>query len=350
MIAADTIERRINMAQRINQAFVDQFNQLFTEELALKYRQLHEDNCHHWDFTFLPWHRKFVTQFWADLGLPRTYAVLTEETDRQFYASLTKSVFFSASGYQFVDDHNKLNSFTNDDLAQVRFDIAEGMACKSFALDLDFEGANRLGGLYNLSFSSQIEQFHDIIHGETGASMRNVRTAGGDQCFFIHHTFVDLIFETWLNDNPEQGVPIPREHYDSSPDLQQDYDSYEELESLFTDRYFSEEDYRLVRRIVAPLTRFAVVFDRIEHTEGYRRVVMFNNGRELGRFAVLTGRIEICLACARRQAHTGQFLIQSLVPVTEIIWNIDNQWFTDLQSATQKFSEIGMSAPKVVSF
>ncbi|MEM6900476.1 MAG: tyrosinase family protein [Pseudomonadota bacterium] len=338
------------MSQRINQDFIDQFNQKFTETIALKYRRIHADNCHHWDYTFLPWHRKFVTQFWTELDLPRTYAVLTEDADRQLYASLVKSVLPAGNGFQFVDDRNKLNSFTTDDLAQMKVNIAEGMACKSFALDLDLEGSNRFGGLYNLSFSSQIQEFHDIIHGETGASMRSLQTAGGDQCFFMHHTFVDLIFETWLNDNPELGMPVPRENFEASPDLQQDYDSYEELESLFSARYFAEEDYKIIRRIIAPLTRFAVFFDRIEHSEGYRRVIMYYNSREIGRFAILTGQEETCVGCARRQAHTGQFLIQELVPVTEISWNIDNQWFTDFQSAVQKFSEIGMSAPRVVSF
>ncbi len=337
------------MAQRIHADFIEAFNQQFTEAIAKKYQQYHQENCHHWDFTFLPWHRKFVTDFWSEIGLPRTYAVLTEATDRALFASLQKSMVLNDQrDAVFVNDANKLNSFTNEDLQQVRLDIAESMICSAFALDLDFKGTNRDFG-YNLSFSSQIEQFHDIIHGETSRGMRNVITAGGDQCFFIHHTFVDLVFETWLNDNPDFEIPITKAHFEASPDLKLDYESYEAFESLFLERHFTEEDYKHVRRISAPLSRQAVVFDEIKHVESFRRVIMFHNNREVGRFAVLTGQIESCEGCARRKAHKGQFLLNALIPVSEIIWNINNQWFT-WETAKVKFEEIGMSIPKIVSF
>ena len=337
------------MAQRINSQFVIDFNQKFTEQIAMKYQGIHQANCHHWDFTFLPWHRKFVNAFWSEIGLPRCYAVLTESADRELYASLKKTIILdSQNSLVFTDDDNKLNSFTDEDLSQVKLDIAEAMICKPFALDLNFEGNNTDFG-YNLSFSSQVEQFHDMIHGETGRGMRNVLTAGGDQCFFIHHTFVDLIFETWLNDNPDLAMPISQALYDSSPDLLEDYISFDELNSMFTDRYFTEDDYKYVRRITAPLSRQIVFFDQIRHIESYRRVIMFHQNQEIGRFAVLTGRIETCSSCARKPYHTGQFLLRKLVPVTEIIWNINNQWFT-WETAKEKFQSIGMSTPRVVSF
>jgi hypothetical protein len=337
------------MSQRINSDFILKFNQNFTSELSMKYQNIHQKNCHHWDFTFLPWHRKFVNEFWEEIGLPRTYAVLTEDNDRKLYSTLKKSLVINSSDeVTFVEDDNKLNSFTSFDLEQIKLDIAEAMICKPFAIDLDFVGTNRDFG-YNLSFTSQVEQFHDMIHGETSRGMRNVITAGGDQCFFIHHTFVDLIFETWLNDNPELEVPISKEHFESSPDLQEDYESYDELVSLFTARHFTENDYKYVRRIAAPLSREIVLFEEIKHIESYRRVIMFHNNEEIGRFAVLTGRIETCLACARNKAHIGQFLLRKLVPVSEIIWNINNQWYT-WETAKDKFLQIGMSIPKVVSF
>ena len=299
----------------------------------------------------MPWHRKFVNQFWSELDLPRTYAVLTEDIDRKMYASLEKTIIRDSTGnYVFQNDPNKLNSFTENDLTQIRLDIAEAMASLTFAMDLDFKGRNRIRNFgYNLSFSSQAEQFHDIIHGETGQGMRSTLTAGGDQCFFVHHTFVDLLFETWLNDVYKGDVPITKDHYENSDDLQKDYKDYEELENLFKKRYFTDEDYKYIRRITAPLSRQAVFFEEIKHIQGYRRVIMYHNGEEIGRFAVLTGQIETCLACARRQSHVGQFLIQRLVPITEIIWNIDNEWHM-WDTAPRKFEEIGMSSPIVISF
>ena len=340
----------MSIAQRISHDFVKSFDQKFTEDVARQYQKEHEDNCHHWDFTFLLWHRKFVNKFWSQIGLPRTYAVLTEEVDRKLYASLEKTLVFSADGdLEFADDANKLNSFVEADRLQMELNIAESMICTSFSLDLDFDGSNRDFGAYNLSFTSQEEEFHDIIHGETGRGMRSVRTAGGDQCFFVHHTFVDLVFETWLNDKGDIPFPFSEEHYNESEDLKEDYDSYQELLDLWNARYFLEDDYKYVRRITAPISRQVIVFDHIAHTEDYRRVIMFHKNAEIGRFAILTGRVETCATCARRQSHQGQFLLRELAPISEIIWNINNSWFT-WESAKVRFKELGMSQPYVVSF
>ncbi len=344
-------------SQRIDKAFVELFNSKFNEEVALDFRQQHADNCHHWDYTFLLWHRKFIIKFWQTVNLPITYAVLTEEADRILYASLKKTIWEVNGRFVFLDDANKLNSFTPEDLATMRLNIAEAMACSSFAIDLKEHPARTEGNMirvrnesfYNLSFSSQVEEFHDIIHGETGQGMRSIETAGGDQCFFIHHSFVDLIFETWLNDNPDIGLPISAEHYDATDDLKSDYDSYQELVDLWKARYFTEDDYKIIRRISEPIVRQVVVFDRIEHTEGYRRVKMFHGGKEIGRFAILTGKVETCLSCARRGHHSGQFLLTKLVPVSEISWQINNRYYP-WEAAVHKFSEIGMSRPRVVSF
>jgi|GEM_PF-4286954 len=344
----------LGAAKRIDSDFVREFNEKFNEEIAMHYREEHELNCHHWDYTFLLWHRKFVTKFWTELELPRTYAILTDERDRNFYASLEKTVLNADDEFVFSIDQNKLNSFTREDLAAVKLNIAEAMACTSFAIDLEIHpdsrtDVNRGFDAYNLSFSSQLEEFHDIIHGETGLGMRSVQTAGGDQCFFVHHTFVDLIFETWLNDNPDIDLSISEEHFNKTEDLQADYESYQELQNLWKERHFSEDDYKSVRRISAPIVRQIIVFDRIEHTEDYRRVIMYHNGEEIGRFAILTGKIETCLSCARRGHHSGQFLLQKLVPVSEISWVINNRFYP-WETAVQRFSEIGMSRPRIVSF
>lgn len=346
-----------NAGQRISKQFVEEFDQKFTDEIALKYRKIHQENCHHWDFTFLLWHRKFVTEFWSEIGLPRTYAVFTEREDRNLYRDLTKTVLAGPDGDYIVRrDPNKLDSFTNADLEQLKLNIAQASVCNSFALDLDFEGANRLPGThrfdfgyYNLSFSSQVEEFHDIVHGETGRGMRSVITAGGDQCFFVHHSFVDLVFETWLADNPDAVLPISQETFDNTPDLQQDYNSYNELVDIWGARYFSDEDYKFVRRITAPISRQVIVFDNIEHTEEYRRVIMYHGGSEIGRFAIVTGELDTCLTCARRGAHKGQFLLRELVPISEIIWNIDRQLYS-WDAARSKFEELGMSQPRIESF
>ena len=337
-------------AQRINPEFVRIFNDKFTEDIARQYQDEHEKNCHHWDFTFLLWHRKFVNKFWDQIDLPRTYAVLTEEIDRNLYASLEKTLVYSANDVlEFTNDKLKLNSFTESDRLQMELNIAESMICTSFALDLEFDGENIDFGEYNLSFTSQVEEFHDIIHGETGRGMRRVRTAGGDQCFFVHHAFVDLVFETWLNDKPHIPFPFSKDHFYESEDLREDYDSYAELLDLWSDRYFTEDDYKFVRRITAPLVRQVIVFDHIAHTEDYRRVIMFHKNAEIGRFAILTGRIETCATCARRQSHQGQFLLRDLVPINEVVWNINNNWFT-WEGAKKQFKELGMSQPYMVSF
>ena len=66
----------------------------------------------------------------------------------------------------------KLNSFTQQDQEQMRLEIAQAMASRNFAIDLDHKGSNNTffrgegGPYYNLSFSSQLEKFHDIYMGK----------------------------------------------------------------------------------------------------------------------------------------------------------------------------------------
>ena len=336
-------------SKRIDDDFVARFNQMFTEEVARKYCAAHWENCHHWDFTFLLWHRKFTNSFWSDLELPRTYAVLTDEEDRKLYRSLRKTLLQRSGSLAYLEDPNKLNSFVPQDQQQIEMNIAESMVSSAFALDLDFDGRNVDFGEYNLSFTSQVEEFHDILHGETGLGMRAVRTAGGDQCFFVLHTYVDLVFETWLHRNPGMQFPFSEKHYNESQDLQKDYGSYDELLGLWKTRHFTQDDYKHVLRISAPLSRQVIVFDNIAHTEDYRRVILYHDQREIGRFAVLTGRIDTCLTCARRESHQGQFLLRELVPISEISWNINRRTYT-WEGAKARFAELGMSQPYIVSF
>lgn len=340
------------MAQRISANFVATYNQRFTAALAESFRAEHRASCHHWDFTFLLWHRKFMNGFWAEIELDRTYAVLTEASDRELYSELTGSIRSGPGGMRFVHDLNKLDSFTQQDLDQIRLDIAEAMACSDFAIDLDFVGGNRdRGRFYNMSFSSQVEQFHDIVHGESSQGMRDVATAGGDACFYVHHTFVDLIFETWLVDHAEAELPITPEMFAASDVLKSDYADFDEIRRLWDERLYTETDYKHVRRISAPLVRQAVVFDRIDHDHGYRRVFMAHRDHgELGRFAVFTGSLATCAGCARKQFHTGQFLLRHLAPVHEIVWNINNRWYLDWDDAVKALAQLGMSRPYVVSF
>ena len=349
------------MAQRISSVFVDAYNTAFTEDLASSFMETHRLNCHHWDYTFLLWHRKFMNEFWDAIGLERTYAVLTEAADRALYTQLTKTHVPDGAGQiVFQDDLNKLNSFTQQDEEQIRLEISQAMASTDFAIDLDLLERNRRGDIisnrqprqimfYNLSFTSQVEEFHDIIHGETGVGMRNVATAGGDACFYIHHTFVDLIFEAWLDANPDIEFPISEDLFNATEDLQEDYESYEALKALWSERHYTSSDYGHVRRITEPVVQHAVHFSEIRHIENFRRVIMVHNRREIGRFAILTGLTESCVSCARRQSHTGQFLIRELVPINEILWNINRRWYR-WEDAIDEFERIGMSRPAIVSF
>ena len=355
---------------RITASRVQKFNKKFSADIAMKYQKLHWDNCHHWDFTFLLWHRKFINKFWQEVDMERFYAILTERKDRDLYASLETTILYQSDfasrfrgparakfeyrGEKFVvtDDPNKLNSFTAGDARQIELELAQAMVSSEFAIDLDFDGANKSLHAYNLSFSSQLEEFHDIIHGETGLGMRDVVTAGGDQCFFVHHTFVDLVFETWLTDRTDKTIPITEANYNASPQLKQDYTDYKELESLFTSRYFHEGDYKFVKRIVDPLflKRQILVFDSIKHTEAFRRVIMSHGGDEIGRFSILTGTVENCATCKSKGYHSGSFFMQKLAPLNEITWSINNRIYDTFEKAVKKFGEIGMSAPRIISF
>lgn len=349
------------MAQRIDQGFVNEFNKRFTKQIAMDFREKHHMNCHHWDYTFLLWHRKLVKEFWARIGLLWTYAVLTEEKDRALYSSLKKTVVEENGEYRFKTD-GKSAKFESRDISSMKKYIRAAMGRDWFASDI---GEPLHQGMAprtrpslppleaDIAFSDYVEEFHDEVHVATGGSMRFIETAGGDQRFFIHHTFVDLVFETWLMKNKGIKMPISKKLFDDEG-LKGDYGSYENLHTLWNARYFEEADYKIVENIVddADLSdgEGHVVFDRIKHTESHRHVIMRHQNEEIGRFAIFTGTPDTCQKCATRGEHRGIFLLDKLVPVEEISWEINkdgNQ--LEWNDAVKRFGEIGMSEPEVFS-
>jgi len=77
----------------------------------------------------------------------------------------------------------------------------------------------------NNGFSVDLEfNLHGTVHDWVGGSMEMLEWSASDPIFFMHHCFVDLIFETWLRNNnpavpgpntaPTSGAPYGHNLYD----------------------------------------------------------------------------------------------------------------------------------------
>lgn len=354
-------------ARRISQTLVDQLNAKYADgaagrQLADDFRKEHVDNCHHHDWLFLIWHRVFVNKFWRRVGLPRFYALATDPADRALYSRLTWTTTLVADPaggppqVRYYEDHNKMNSWLPADDAAARRNITEAMACTIFAMDLDADGRNvdPWTRQYNITLTSQLEEYHDDVHGETGRGMRSVRTAGGDACFFVHHTFVDLAFETWLVDHPGVPFPVDRAHFDlmvrDDPRAMQGVD-YDELVRVWGERYYAEDDYKYVRRAAqTPGGRAAITFSEIRHTQSFIRVIIYarDTQQEIARFSIVTGTPDSCVAC-RTRTHAGLFLLQRLTDPSNMIFRIQQQLFYSWEDAKREFSRLDMGRAMVVA-
>jgi len=325
--------------------------------LSRRFATDHRENCHHWDYTFLLWHRKFVNKFWskeAGIGMERFYFLPFKKTHIKLFKKLTKTLVSD----RFYDDWKKMARFTDADSKAIVRELQQAFFCDTFDIDLDRIGSNRsANGLYNISFSSQLEEAHDMIHGHTGAGMGNVATAGGDACFFIHHTFMDLCFEFWLH-RKARALPFSKEHFAASPYLQKDFKDYAELEKLWSDRYYAEADYAHFEEIyqAGRATSTLIKFDDIKHSTDIRQIVMQDkSGNEIGRFAIFTGSETNCIECATKK-HTSSFSLTALVQLSAIVWFIfdstSGKWnrYDDLGKATKALAKIGLSTPYIISF
>ena len=344
---------------RITDERVNQFNVRFPR-LAQKYQVIHRDNCHHWDYLFVLWHRKLVNQFWEEIDIPRFFFIPYDNADVELYKRLVHSVNAQGRGYR---DIRKMRRWSSADAESLVAHLVQAFACETFDLAFGENAQNRSrNGLYNISFSSQLEEAHDIVHGATGTGMQRVGTAGGDATFFIHHTFVDLCFEFWKTRSDKQ-LPISRDHFESSEQLKESFASFEEIDRLWNQTFYSAADYWRIGTMLEGQEPSTLVlrFGKITHTREFRSVIILYPQRtgarevevEIGRFAVITGTIENCESCRQRLTHTSSFALTPTNPdvrLERMRWIIDGQRFSTLIRARQKLAEIGMTELELVSF
>jgi tyrosinase len=57
------------------------------------------------------------------------------------------------------------------------------------------------------SFTAQLEQFHNLVHGWVGGSMGAIDVAAFDPVFWGHHTMVDRIWRVWQTHHPGAEPP-----------------------------------------------------------------------------------------------------------------------------------------------
>jgi len=351
-------------SKAITQQKVNDFNNKFQPELAEKYRAIHDTKCHHWDFSFLLWHRKLVNEFWSDIALERFYFIPFVPGHIPLYQDLKSTIRMQGEKFVYVKKAQKLQNYSEERSKRVARELQQAIYCDTFDLDLDHTGSNRSQNrLYNISFSSQLEEAHDLVHGYTGAGMSNIRTAGGDACFFIHHTFIDLAFEFWLQ-KKLKSLPFTEEHFNASPSLKNDFNSFDEIKKLWEARYYTQVDYQHFEELYnrGRATNTLIKFDRIEHRQEMRLVRMENRtGTTIGEFAIFTGSIETCAHCKDIQSHTCCFSLTEVIQLTSIVWfiaidqdhNSSNPVWTRydrFEEARDALGNMGISPPYIIIF
>jgi len=158
-----------------------------TASLADYFVHLHKITMNmHGDRMFLPWHRQFLIEFEAALGMPIPYWDWYRNRQVPYALSSTNLDVLDPSYYPQLERvqnstnniSTSLNRFWKDTLNQ--FEAGE---------TIDWWTADGVG------FSGEWERsFHDGVHVDINGAMGSTSTAPFDPIFWVHHCFVDKLW------------------------------------------------------------------------------------------------------------------------------------------------------------
>ncbi|XP_052818256.1 putative tyrosinase-like protein tyr-3 [Mya arenaria] len=246
------------LSRRDRKAVFDAFEELYQNGILGRFGRVHGDQMFrkHKGRAFLPWHRVFLAAFEEemrktnpDVSLPywdytMDYYIPAPEN------SVVWSNCFFGNGYGIITSgpfegwYGGLNNQIHRKLAERHGQCLPKLIHKADIKGLmDFckyqeittgEGDYYHGNPFNL------ELLHDGVHDWVGGDMEQVKYSGFDPVFWMHHAFIDLIWEQFRQHQQQSDCNIDPENDYPEVNLSQDnkdghgpYDTMQAFEHLY---------------------------------------------------------------------------------------------------------------------
>lgn len=136
-------------------------------------------------YGFLTWHRQYLLDFEEDL----------QEIEPDICIP-----YWDWRSTRRVPKHMKVEEWMN---------LESGRSNRASAPGRKIQ-LNKFEKIDNFTeMSDTIELLHDSIHGTLGGDMRDPMTSPNDPIFFMHHAFVDKMWDYWQKHNPTIAMDHP---------------------------------------------------------------------------------------------------------------------------------------------
>lgn len=137
-------------------------------------------------YGFLTWHRRYLLDFEADL--------------RQIEPNI-RIPYWDWRSRRRVPKHMKVEDWMN-------LDTGRGRSAAAAGRKIQLNKIERIRDFRQMS--DTIELLHNRIHGSLGGDMGTMRSPN-DPIFFMHHAFVDKMWDYWQASNPDiaEDHPFP---------------------------------------------------------------------------------------------------------------------------------------------
>lgn len=221
-LAMDDI-RRDNKSQAVNvttQMAIDQSSSINSYDDFAAVHHRYRASTHQTPI-FLPWHRELLNQFELRLRqvdptvtLPYWNWSLESAAPQQ---SMIWQIYGTSTGdgqgsdgciqggeFSFWQD---LDEFSRPSCIRREFNQADGSS--QFGAVFGSNCAEKIVRSARTfeEFAAQLTVIHDQFHWYIGGQFQDTRTSAGDPLFYLHHGFIDNLFERWLQLNPRASLP-----------------------------------------------------------------------------------------------------------------------------------------------
>lgn len=198
--------------------FTDVIQQMYNDGTLRKFGLLHGSaiNRYHKGAAFLPWHRVFLTHFEEEMrkinpsiSLPYWDYTIDNNITQPFESAVWSECLFG-EGFGTVKSgpfsymYGGYGAFISRACAKSGSSkLINKIDIKDLLEFCEFEDITTGSGEY-LKHRHNLELLHDGVHDWVGGDMGNVEVAAFDPIFYLHHAFIDYIWETFRENQIEK--------------------------------------------------------------------------------------------------------------------------------------------------